>query len=41
MNATTKTPLTIAFVAGAGLFLLFGNGTMTGKMMNAGWMGTG
>jgi hypothetical protein len=37
MNATTKTPLVIAFAVVAVLFLLFG----IGAMMNAGWMGTG
>ena len=40
MNATTKTPLVIALVVVAALFLLFGIGAMTGTMMNAGWMGT-
>ena len=39
MNATTKSPLVIAFVVVAVLFLLFGIGAMTGTMMNAGWMG--
>ena len=41
MNATTKTPLIIAFVVVTALFLLFGIGAMTGAMMNTGWMGTG
>jgi hypothetical protein len=41
MNATTKTPLVIAFVVVAGLFLLSGVGAMTGTMMNGGFMGTG
>jgi len=41
MNATTKTPLVIAFVVVIVIFLLFGIGAMTGTMMNGGWMGTG
>jgi hypothetical protein len=39
MNTTTKTPLVIAFVVVAVLFLLFGTGAMTGTTMNTGWMG--
>jgi hypothetical protein len=41
MNTINKTPLVIALVVVAGLFLLFGIGAMTGTMMNGGWMGTG
>jgi hypothetical protein len=41
MNATTKTPLIVAFAVVAVLFVLFGIGAMTVTMMNAGWMGSG
>ena len=41
MNATTKTPLVIAFVITVMLFLLFGSGMMTGTIINGGMMGSG
>ncbi len=41
MKTTTNTPLVIALVVVALLFVLFGLGAMTGTMMNTGWMGTG
>ena len=41
MNVTTKTPLVIALVVIAGLFLLFSIGAMSGMMMYGGFMGTG
>ncbi len=41
MNATAKTPLVIAFVVVAVLFLLFGGGAMTGTTIGGGMMGSG
>ncbi len=41
MDATTKTPLVIAFVLVALLLLLFGGGMSTGTMMTGGYMGSG
>ena len=41
MDATTKTPLIIAFVAIALLLLLFGGGMATGTMISGGMMGSG
>jgi len=41
MNTANKTPLVIALVVVAALFLLSGLGAMTGTMMNGGFMGTG
>jgi hypothetical protein len=41
MNTTTNTPLVIAFVVVIVLFLVFGGGAMTGRMMNGGMHGSG
>jgi hypothetical protein len=41
MNTANKTPLVIALVVVAALFLLSGVGAMTGTKMNGGFMGTG
>ena len=41
MNASSKTPLVIVFVAVVVLFVIFGGGAMTVSMMGGGMMGRG
>ncbi len=41
MDASTRTPVVIAFVVVALLLLLFGGGMATGTMMSGGMIGSG